>query len=172
MKTKPIIGVLPLWDIDRSSLWMLSGYLEGIRLAGGTPIILPFDLEDSEVEVDAPPTHNHGLFSPSGNQVLKFDRLYEFLHRSDSRVILVSQSDFEYAVYNADFNQIFKDAETLKSTTKVKCLIQILRDKFPDNWYDAVSRNCGIKKDSLKKINYERDTLKLFKRCLEGIPLT
>ena len=49
MKAKPIIGVLPLWDIDRSSLWMLSGYLEGIRLAGGTPIILTFDLEDSEV---------------------------------------------------------------------------------------------------------------------------
>ena len=50
MKTRPIVGVLPLWDIDRSSLWMLSGYMEGIRLAGGTPIILPFDLEDSEVE--------------------------------------------------------------------------------------------------------------------------
>lgn len=50
MKTRPIVGVLPLWDIDRSSLWMLSGYMEGIRLAGGTPIILTFDLEDSEVE--------------------------------------------------------------------------------------------------------------------------
>ena len=129
-------------------------------------------LEDSEVEVNTPPTHNYGLFSPSGNQVLKFDRLYEFLHRADERVILVSQSDFEYAVYNADFNQIFKDAATLKSTTKVKCLIQFLRDKFPDNWYDAVSQNCGIKKDSLKKINYERDTLRLFKRCLEGILIT
>lgn len=50
MDTRPVIGVLPLWDIDRSSLWMLSGYMDGVRLAGGTPIILPFDLEDSEVE--------------------------------------------------------------------------------------------------------------------------
>ena len=47
MDTRPVIGVLPLWDIDRSSLWMLSGYMDGVRLAGGTPIILPFDLEDS-----------------------------------------------------------------------------------------------------------------------------
>ncbi|MCR5709887.1 MAG: gamma-glutamyl-gamma-aminobutyrate hydrolase family protein [Bacteroidales bacterium] len=50
MEPRPIIGVLPLWDIDRNSLWMLTEYLDGIREAGGTPLILTFDLEDSEIE--------------------------------------------------------------------------------------------------------------------------
>lgn len=38
---KPIIGVTPLYDSDKDSVWMLPGYLEGITAAGGIPIILP-----------------------------------------------------------------------------------------------------------------------------------
>lgn len=49
MKTKPVIGVLPLWDVDRTSLWMLTNYLDALRAAGGTPIVLTFDLEEQEV---------------------------------------------------------------------------------------------------------------------------
>jgi putative glutamine amidotransferase len=43
---KPLIGVVPLWDEERDSLWMLPGYLEGIRRAGGIPLILPLDTEE------------------------------------------------------------------------------------------------------------------------------
>ncbi len=38
---KPIIGVTPLFDEERDSIWMLPGYLDGIAAAGGIPIILP-----------------------------------------------------------------------------------------------------------------------------------
>lgn len=38
-----MIGVTPLWDVDRNSVWMLPDYLEGIQEAGGIPVILPFD---------------------------------------------------------------------------------------------------------------------------------
>lgn len=38
---KKIIGVMPLWDDEKSSIWMLPGYLDGIKQAGGLPIILP-----------------------------------------------------------------------------------------------------------------------------------
>ncbi len=38
---KPIIGVTPLWDDEKSSIWMLPGYLDAIREGGGVPIILP-----------------------------------------------------------------------------------------------------------------------------------
>lgn len=44
---KPVIGILPLWDDEKDSLWMLPGYMEGIRQAGGLPVILPLT-EDSE----------------------------------------------------------------------------------------------------------------------------
>lgn len=47
---RPVIGVLPLWDIDRNSLWMLTEYLEALQLAGGTPVIFPFNICDSEAE--------------------------------------------------------------------------------------------------------------------------
>ncbi len=38
---KPIIGIVPLVDIGRESLWMLPGYMEGVKLAGGLPVMLP-----------------------------------------------------------------------------------------------------------------------------------
>ena len=38
---KPIIGVVPLMDYQRDSLWMLPGYLNGIIRAGGVPVTLP-----------------------------------------------------------------------------------------------------------------------------------
>ena len=48
--SRPVIGVLPLWDIDRNSLWMLTEYLDAIHLAGGTPVIFPFNIADIEAE--------------------------------------------------------------------------------------------------------------------------
>ena len=44
-----LIGVTPIWDDDKESIWMLPGYLEGIRNAGGTPIILPLTTENNEI---------------------------------------------------------------------------------------------------------------------------
>ncbi|MBM3138480.1 MAG: gamma-glutamyl-gamma-aminobutyrate hydrolase family protein [Chloroflexi bacterium] len=36
-----IIGVIPLWDEEKKSIWMLPGYLDAIRNTGGIPVILP-----------------------------------------------------------------------------------------------------------------------------------
>lgn len=38
---KPLIGVLPLYDEEKESYWMLPGYMKGIEDAGGIPIMLP-----------------------------------------------------------------------------------------------------------------------------------
>lgn len=38
---KPLIGVMPLYDEERESIWMLPGYLELIEENGGVPLILP-----------------------------------------------------------------------------------------------------------------------------------
>ena len=35
MKKKPVIGIIPLWDEEKESVWMVPGYLDGIRDAGG-----------------------------------------------------------------------------------------------------------------------------------------
>ena len=50
---KPIIGVLPLYDKEKESIWMLPGYLDGIRNAGGIPFILPYEISDEDlIELD------------------------------------------------------------------------------------------------------------------------
>ena len=46
----PLIGVTPLWDAARQSVWMLPDYLDGIKAAGGIPIVLPLDLSDEDAE--------------------------------------------------------------------------------------------------------------------------
>lgn len=46
---KPFIGVMPLYDEEKDSLWMIPGYMDGIREAGGIPIMFP--LTDNEDEI-------------------------------------------------------------------------------------------------------------------------
>ena len=48
--SKPIIGVMPLWDDDKESMWMLPGYFDGIKQAGGIPIMFPFTSDDQEID--------------------------------------------------------------------------------------------------------------------------
>lgn len=38
---KPLIGVLPLWDEQKDSMWMLPGYFDGLQAAGAVPVMLP-----------------------------------------------------------------------------------------------------------------------------------
>ena len=42
---KPFIGVMPLYDIEKDSLWMIPGYLNGIINTGGIPVILPLSTD-------------------------------------------------------------------------------------------------------------------------------
>ena len=48
MTKRPLIGVLPLFDAERNSIWMLPGYMDAIEEAGGIPMILPLT-DDREV---------------------------------------------------------------------------------------------------------------------------
>ena len=40
---KPVIGVLPLFDREKDSYWMLPAYFHGIEHAGGLPVMLPLN---------------------------------------------------------------------------------------------------------------------------------
>ncbi len=43
---KPMIGIIPLVDSEKDSYWMLPGYMEGIRQAGGIPLMLPLSADE------------------------------------------------------------------------------------------------------------------------------
>lgn len=47
---KPIVGVMPLWDEEKDSIWMLPGYMDGISQAGGIPVIFPFSTDEQELK--------------------------------------------------------------------------------------------------------------------------
>ena len=49
MNKLPIIGVTPLWDAERKSVWMLPDYLEGVKAAGGVPVVLPIEMSEEDV---------------------------------------------------------------------------------------------------------------------------
>lgn len=46
---KPLVGVMPLWDDAKDSIWMLPGYLEGLKEAGATPVIFPLTEDPEEI---------------------------------------------------------------------------------------------------------------------------
>ncbi len=45
---KKWIAVVPLWDDEKSSLWMLPNYLDAIRESGGIPVILPLHVSTED----------------------------------------------------------------------------------------------------------------------------
>ena len=50
MSKSPIIGVTPLWDAERKSVWMLPDYLDGIKAAGGVPVVLPIEISEADAD--------------------------------------------------------------------------------------------------------------------------
>lgn len=46
---KPVIGITPLVDTERESLWMLPGYMDGVAQAGGLPVMLPLTEEPEDI---------------------------------------------------------------------------------------------------------------------------
>jgi putative glutamine amidotransferase len=47
---EPLIGVVPLWDDEKDSLWMLPGYMKGIEAAGALSVMLPLITEKDAVK--------------------------------------------------------------------------------------------------------------------------
>ena len=46
---KPLIGVIPLWDDEKNSIWMLPDYLDGLRSAGALPVVLPLEADEADI---------------------------------------------------------------------------------------------------------------------------
>ena len=64
---RPVIGLVPLVDIQRESFWMLPGYMDGLAEAGGLPIMLP--LTDEEEQIDQVTALCDGFLFTGGQDV-------------------------------------------------------------------------------------------------------
>jgi len=50
---RPIIGVIPLWDEKKDSIWMLPGYMQGLEEAGVVPVILNLTVSETALKQTA-----------------------------------------------------------------------------------------------------------------------
>lgn len=48
---RPYVAVLPLYDRDKESYWMLPGYMKGIEQAGGVPVMMPLTTDAGILDV-------------------------------------------------------------------------------------------------------------------------
>lgn len=48
---KPMIGILPLIDMEKDSYWMLPGYMKGIEASGGIPVMLPLTTDETALAI-------------------------------------------------------------------------------------------------------------------------
>ena len=47
---KPLIALMPLWDKEKNSYWMLPGYMDLIIKSGGVPVMLSFSDDEQSVK--------------------------------------------------------------------------------------------------------------------------
>lgn len=66
-KRKPLIGLVPLVDEERDSYWMLPGYMKGVEMAGGIPVMLP--LTDDAESIDRIVDTMDGFIFTGGHDV-------------------------------------------------------------------------------------------------------
>ncbi|MDR1811900.1 MAG: gamma-glutamyl-gamma-aminobutyrate hydrolase family protein [Candidatus Fibromonas sp.] len=50
---RPLIGVTPIWDEKKDSIWMLPGYMRGLEEAGAVPVILPLTVSEAVLKQTA-----------------------------------------------------------------------------------------------------------------------
>ena len=60
---KPVIAIVPLYDEERDSLWMLPGYMDGVIEAGGIPVMLSLVNDDVSLK-ETSSTTDTSLSSP------------------------------------------------------------------------------------------------------------
>jgi putative glutamine amidotransferase len=64
---RPVIGVIPLWDKKKDSIWMLPGYMQGLEEAGAVPVVLP--LTSSETILKQAADFCNGFLFTGGHDV-------------------------------------------------------------------------------------------------------
>ncbi len=86
--TRPLIGVMPLVDDERESLWMRPGCMDGTTRAGPLPVMLPLTADEAAVR-DLSPALRPMTFSEDG--------LAEAVYHPDRSFLWAEQWHSEFA---------------------------------------------------------------------------
>lgn len=157
---KPIVGVMPLYDDEKNSLWMLPGYLDGIYRAGGIPLMFPLDISKE----DALELYNlcSGILLTGGHDINP--KLYNEEKKSWCGVINRKRDELETLIFKKAYN----DNKPLLGICRG---IQLINALMEGTLYQDI--NMEIKTD--KKIEhhmsypYDREAHKI--KIVKGTPL-
>lgn len=99
MRTKPLIGVTPLYDNALESVWMIPGYLEVLSACGALPVILPFAPADAALMAQ----ECDGLLFTGGNDISP--SLYEEEPDPACGELCPRRDELEYALLSEALNR-------------------------------------------------------------------
>ena len=99
MRTKPLIGVTPLYDNALESVWMIPGYLEALSACGALPVILPFSFSDAALMAE----ECDGILFTGGNDVSP--SLYEEGFDPACGELCPQRDKLEYALLSEALNR-------------------------------------------------------------------
>lgn len=94
-KKKPVVGVMPLYDDEKKSYWMLPGYLDGLHAAGLIPLVLPPVASEEELSTILP--NFDGFLFTGGHDIAP--ALYSEERRPECDVINQDRDALESRVY-------------------------------------------------------------------------
>lgn len=99
MRTKPLIGVTPLYDNALESVWMMPGYLEALSACGALPVVLPFAPADAALMAQ----ECDGLLFTGGNDISP--SLYEEEPDPACGELCPRRDELEYALLSEALNR-------------------------------------------------------------------
>lgn len=141
MRTKPLVGVTPLYDNDRESVWMIPGYLEALSACGALPVILPFSPSDAALMVE----ECDGILFTGGNDVSP--SLYEEEPDPACGELCPRRDELEYALLSEALNKDVPLLGIFNSSMRrwvARCTRTFLRrclQRFRTAW---IARTIGI----------------------------
>lgn len=156
MGRKAVIGVLPLYDENMESIWMLPAYFDAIINSGAIPVMLPFNINKSDI--DCIDEMFDGYLFTGGNDINP--ELYGEKDNGKCGIIIKARDELEKLVFQKAYSEdkpIFGICRGLQIINILLggSLYQDLSTEKPSKLlhrmtkpYDAEAHSVNIEKDS------------------------
>ncbi|MCM3132507.1 gamma-glutamyl-gamma-aminobutyrate hydrolase family protein [Paenibacillus polysaccharolyticus] len=176
---KPMIGVLPLYDTDKKSYWMLPHYMKAIEDSGGIPVMLPLTTDEGMITALAhtfdgflftgghdvnPELYDERMQSVCGELCMERDQMEVILFK---KVIAIDKPAFGICRGLQLFNVILGGTLYQDIPTDMEAEQKIVHQQKPP--YTNLVHSVHIKKDNLLHDILQTDQIQVNSYHHQGI---
>lgn len=176
---KPMIGVLPLYDTDKKSYWMLPHYMKAIEDSGGIPVMLPLTTDEDMITTLAhtfdgflftgghdvnPELYDEMMQSVCGELCMERDQMEAFLFH---KVIALGKPAFGICRGLQLFNAILGGTLYQDIPTDMEAEQKIVHQQKPP--YTNLVHSVHIEKDNLLHDILQTDQIQVNSYHHQGI---